>query len=129
MSVRHYTVFVQLFSLLFFSFCIVMGCRRYSEELPVTPPSTHPLTREYIGFGVVNATFTNVLSDPGPTGVSQGYLRKGTVVRIIERRQIINQGNAELWILAEANYQSSYGTQSFSASAGSRGWLQAETME
>ena len=91
------------------------GCHRSSEDSPVIPPTTHPLAREYIGFGVVNVSFTHLLSESGPGGLSQAYLRRGTVVRVIERVQIINRGNSEIWVLAESNYQ---GTGPYAS-----GWL------
>jgi len=93
------------------------GCRRSAEEIPVAPPATHPLTREYIGFAVVNASFTHLLNEPG--GVSQAYIRRGTVVRILERR--IDRKSSESWILAEGNYQGSGPV--------SRGWLQETTVD
>ncbi|MCL2232216.1 MAG: hypothetical protein FWB99_03975 [Treponema sp.] len=95
------------------------GCNRSSQELPVTPPPTHPLARQHIGYGVVNVSFTHLLSEPGPAGVSHGHLRRGTVLRIIERRQIVLQGNSQSWVLAEENYEPSP----------SRGWLQEATVE
>ena len=92
------------------------GCRRSSEELPVMPSATNPLTREYIGYGVVNVSFTHLLSESGPSGVSQGYLRRGTVVRIIERVKLSSRGNSVSWVLAESNYRS--------PGAVSSGWLE-----
>ena len=92
------------------------GCRRSAEEQPVMPPTTNPLTREYIGYGVVNVSFTHLLSESGSGGVSQGYLRRGTVVRIIERVKLSNRGNSTSWVLAESNYQ---GTGTVS-----NGWLE-----
>jgi hypothetical protein len=95
-----------------FSFYILLllifvfpGCRRSSEELPVVPPVTHPLSRDSIGYGVVSASFTHLLNEPGPVGVSQGYLRRGTVVRVIERRHLVIRGNSESWVFVEGNYQ------------------------
>jgi len=85
------------------------------------PPATHPLARQLIGYGVVNVSFTHLLSEPGPGGVSHGHLRRGTVVRIIERRQIITQGNSVSWVLAEGNYQPPV--------VPPRGWLQEATVE
>ena len=96
------------------------SCSRSAEEQPVMPPATHPLARDYIGYGVVNVSFTNLLSESGPNGVSQGYIRKGTIVRIIERAQIKNKGKIESWILGESNYQSSGDV--------SRGWLQESAL-
>ena len=84
---------------------LLSGCRRSSEEQPVTPPATNPLTREYIGYGVVNVSFTHLRSESSQGGVSQGYLRRGTVVRIIERVKLSSRGNSASWVLAESNYQ------------------------
>jgi hypothetical protein len=123
MSVKYFSWRVQLCPLLFFLICpaLFFGCNRSRDELPVMPPVTHPLTRDYIGFGVVNISFAHVLSEPGPTGVSQGHLRRGTVVRIIERRQMINRNSSELWVLAEGNYE---GPGSIS-----RGWLEEAVLD
>ena len=103
---------IPVFFLLFLT-----GCRRGNEESPVTPPVTHPLSRECIGFGVVNVSFTHLLSEPG--GVSRGYIRRGTVVRILERR--INRENLESWVLAEENTPET--------AAVSQGWLQETTLD
>ena len=83
---------------------ISAGCSRSTDESPIAPPLTFPLARDYIGFGVVNVSFTHLLTEPGPAGVSLGYLRRGSVVRIIERRQLINRD--ESWVRAEGNYSS-----------------------
>jgi len=99
---------------------VFTNCHRRADELPITPPATNPLAREYIGYGVVIVSFTHILSESGPSGVSQGYLRRGTVVRIIERRNVINRGRNEFWVLAEANYQTGDALQ---------GWLQASAIE
>jgi hypothetical protein len=97
-------IFISLFS----------GCRRQAEELPVMPAATHPLVREYVGYGVVNVSFTHLLTEPDPAGTSKGYLRLGTVVRVIERRQIIKKESQESWVLAEGN--------------SIQGWLQETTV-
>ena len=118
MRVRYFAVYYQLLFPLVFSgiFMIALAsCRRGSEELPVLPPATHPLSREYIGFGVVNVSFTHLLDEGGAAGVSLGYLRRGTVVRIIERRHIVSRGSEETWVFVEGNYQGSGSV--------SNGWL------
>jgi len=99
---------------------LAFSCRRSSEEQPVMPPATHPLAREYIGYGVVNVSFTNLLSENSPNAISQGYIRRGTIVRIIERAQVNNKGKIESWILGESNYQA--------ADTVSRGWLQESAL-
>ena len=102
--------------LFFFALVFMGGCdRRSSVELPLKPSVTHPLTREFIGFGVVNVSFIHLLNEPGPGGVSQGYLRRGTVVRILERRSISRAANFEMWVFAEGNYET--------PGRISRGWL------
>ena len=113
---------VLLFSLIAFSF-VFPGCRRPAEEVSVLPPVTNPLTREYIGYGVVNVSFAQLLSDPGTGAASRGYLRRGTVVRIIERRPVVNRNTTESWVLVEGNYQDAQG-----AAGPARGWLQETTL-
>ena len=122
MRVGFFFRYSQVFTfLLVLIISLFTGCRRSSQDIPVMPPATHPLIRQHIGYGVVNVSFTHLLSEPGSGGVSQGHLRRGTVVRVIERRQIIIQGNPESWVLAEGNYQPS--------TAPSQGWLQEATVE
>ncbi|MCL2382051.1 MAG: hypothetical protein FWC64_10780 [Treponema sp.] len=97
------------------------GCHRFSPNLPVTPPATHPLVRQHIGYGVVNVSFAHLLSEPHPGGESQGHLRRGTVLRVIERRHIINPGSSESWVLAEENFRP--------PEVPSRGWLPETVVE
>jgi hypothetical protein len=122
MRVKHFVRIIQHYLLLFLLLVSVFffGCNRSPSELPVLPPATHPLTREFIGFGVVIISFTHILSEPGSTGASQGYLRRGTVVRVIERRQINNLGRSELWVLVEGNYKT--------PGSVSCGWLDEATL-
>ena len=96
------------------------GCSRSAEELPLVPPATHPLSREFIGYGVVSASFTHLLNEPGPAGVSLGYLRRGTVVRIIERRPFTARGSTVSWVYAEGNYEEGNA---------SGGWLEENNLE
>ena len=79
----------------------LLFCSRGSEEKEVIPPPTNPLIREFIGYGVVNASFVHVMSEPGQDGVSLGYLRKGSLVRIIERRTLSNRRNRSIWVLVD----------------------------
>ena len=130
MRIKFSRLYGQAFNILIISFLFYSGCNRTNEEIPVAPPVTHPLLREYIGFGVVNVSFTHLLDDPNPRGNSQGYLRRGTLVRIIERKSIINRGVAVSWVLAEGNYQNS-GVNSASGGIdnGLRGWLEEQYLD
>jgi hypothetical protein len=68
-----------------------------------------PLSREEIGYGVVNVSYTHAADEPGGRGVSLGYLRRGSVVRILERRipgraaggTSGGPSAAESWVLVE----------------------------
>ncbi len=120
MRLRYFNVKLQLFCLLLFVIAFTFSCSRSSEEQPVMPPATHPLAREYIGYGVVNVSFANLLSENGPKAVSQGYIRRGTVLRIIERARTNNNGKIESWVLGESNYNAS--------GAVSSGWLQESAL-
>ena len=75
----------------------------------------------------MNVSFTHLLGEPGPGGVSGGYLRRGTVVRIIERRSIINQNSLESWVLVEGNYPEV--VDSREAGSAVQGWIQERMVE
>ena len=119
-----YIQVLLLFPLLL-SGLVFFSCNRSAEDRIVMPPATHPLARDYIGYGVVNISFSHLLKEPDPAGVSQGYLRRGNVVRIIERRQVIIRGITESWVLVEGNYQTDTAGQGTPV----QGWLQESTLE
>jgi len=77
------------------------ACSLKKEEKPVSPPLTFPLSQSYIGYGVVNVSYTRVNASIEESGSSVGYLRQGDVVRIIERRLVKNEGKTEAWVLVE----------------------------
>jgi hypothetical protein len=77
------------------------ACNLKKEETVVSPPLTFPLSQSYIGFGVVNVSYTRVSASIEESGSSAGYLRQADVVRIIERRQVKNEGKTEAWVLVE----------------------------
>jgi hypothetical protein len=91
--------------LVFFLLVLLFSCGKSSEEAPLVPPPTHPLVRNFIGYGVVNTSFTHIMDKPGREGISQGYLRKGSLVKIIERRSVSNRGNTEFWIFIDGANQ------------------------
>jgi len=101
-----------LFFLLFLS-----ACSGKKEETPVIPPLTSPLSQSFVGYGVVNVSYTRVAAAPEEDGLykppegkiieeapvppaytSGSYLRQGSVVRILQRRQVKNQDKLESWV-------------------------------
>jgi hypothetical protein len=88
---------------LVFALLIAASCNGKKEEIPVVPPLTSPLSQSFIGFGVVNVSYTRVTVQPeeeNSEGISSGgYLRRGSVVPIFERRVVNNQGKSESWVL------------------------------
>ena len=84
--------------ILFLFVLILCSCGRRQDENFVMPPVTSPLSRNYIGYGVVNTSFTHVLAEPMEGSELLGNLRRGTSVRIIERRVIVNAGRAQTWL-------------------------------
>jgi hypothetical protein len=109
-GVRHCASQVLIFIFLI-SLC---SCGGKKEEAPVIPPATSPLSRNIIGYGVINVSYTHVTAAPEDGGISLGYLRRGSIVEVIERRRIMLQNHSESWVLAE-------GAQ--------RGWLREEVMD
>jgi hypothetical protein len=110
MKIRPYLYGNQFFLLLLTLISTFMSCTRASEENPVIPPTTNPLSSHVVGYGVINVSYTHVVDQPSANAVSLGYLRQGSVVRIIERRSLTDAlGISELWVFVDGNY---------------RGWLQ-----
>ena len=83
------------------STAVCLSCLPGKDETPVLPPLTSPLSRPHIGFGVINVSYTRVNAEPAEDSGSSGYLRRGSVVLIRERRQIISGGRTESWLLVE----------------------------
>jgi hypothetical protein len=53
---------------------------------------------------VINVSYTHVVNEPGSQGLSLGYLRRGSVVRVLERRVNGRPGGAavpETWVQVE----------------------------
>jgi hypothetical protein len=102
-------VYVVILILFLFASCI-----EKKEVKPVSPPLTFPLSQMHIGYGVVNVSYTRVTSSTEETSSSPGYLRLGSVVRIIERRLVRQEGKTETWVLIEGN---------------TRGWLRESLVD
>jgi hypothetical protein len=95
-------------------FFLPLSCDR-SEAVRLDPPSLPPLSREEIGYGVINASYTHLVDKPDSRGLSLGYLRRGSVVRVLERRAGNPPAGQELpesWVLVESRQDPD-----------SRGWL------
>jgi len=113
-----------LFTLLcFFSFvlCSLLfaSCDRKKEDIPSAPPVTSPLSREYIGYGVITASFTHITADPVDDSPSIGYLRRGSLVRIVKRQTIKTQNVFVKWVLTDGS----------SEDTEAAGWLKEEVMD
>ena len=97
MCCRQVPVFVLLL--------ITASCGIRKTDTPVLPPVTSPLSRSVIGYGVINVSYTQLKVEPSADGASHGYVRRGAVVRVLERR-LVHAGNAiEGWVLTEGDYQ------------------------
>jgi hypothetical protein len=108
------------FLVLFLLGLCAVSCQGNKEEIAVIPPPTPPLSRAVIGFGVINVSYTYITAEPADGGVSPGYLRRGSLVRVIERRTVKNNANvnangagaaagavsgAESWVLVDGAYR------------------------
>jgi len=100
--------------LLLLAIFTLSACKGKNEEAPVIPPITSPLSRDFIGFGVVTASFTHLTFDPVEDSPTKGYLRRGSLVRILKRQQVKTANGFSSWVLAEGSQQ---------------GWLREEVLE
>jgi len=82
------------------------ACNTRRDEKPVIPPLSSPLSQQYVGFGVINVSYTRLMRLPeedNERNTSSGHLRRGAVVSIHERRIIRNNNLMETWLLVEEN--------------------------
>jgi hypothetical protein len=101
--------------LLFLTVFVILGaCNRVQDEAPLIPPSTLPLSRTSIGYAIVTVSYTLVLNEPAPGSVSLGYLRRGSVAEVLERRQTAGNRANESWIRINGAY---------------RGWIREEGVQ
>jgi hypothetical protein len=100
--------------LLFFFIIALYSCLLKKEESPVIPPETSPLSQNYIGYGVITNSFTHISADPSEDSPSQGYLRRGSLVRIVRRQSVKTANGFVSWVLIE---DSQYG------------WLKEEVLD
>jgi len=99
--------------LVLFAFSLLCACGAKKEEIPVIPPVTSPLSRDYIGFGVITSSFTHITAEPAQNNQSIGYLRRGSLVRIISRRAVKTEDGFVSWVFTDGNPQ---------------GWLREDVM-
>jgi hypothetical protein len=100
--------------LVLFTLFSLASCTARKEESPIIPPATPPLSRHYIGYGVVNVSYTHITAEPARGSVSLAYLRRGSVAGILERRLVMQAGKSETWVLLEG---------------GAQGWLMEERLD
>jgi hypothetical protein len=120
MRITKKRIFGQLFLLISLCFLTLYSCSARREEISVIPPVTSPLSRDYIGFGVITSSFTHVTADPSEGSSSIGYLRRGSLVRIVRRQTIRTQNGFVSWVLTDGGV---HGT------AVTAGWLREEVMD
>jgi hypothetical protein len=83
---------------------IIPGCTPKTEGALAPPPPSPVLSRLFIGYGVVNASYTTVSADPGAETGSLGYLRRGSIVQIQERRYLRAGNGSVSWVLVQGAY-------------------------
>jgi hypothetical protein len=79
----------------------ICACNAKAVEEPVIPPVTSPLSRDYIGYGVITASFTHYKEEPSEAGATLGYLRRGSLVKIIKRQWVKSGDVPQTWVLTE----------------------------
>ena len=90
------------------------SCAKNALDKDIVPPITAPLYRKVIGYGVVSTNYTHVLDKIGDEGKSLGFLRKGSIVEVLERRPIVHEDKTENWVLAGGSF---------------RGWLREDELK
>jgi len=115
LSVKHNISQVLIFGIVMLAACAaVCSCSAQKEEAPIIPPVTSPFSRDYIGYGVITASYTHVTEEPEEGSVSMGYLRRGSLVRLKQRRTVKTGNSSVSWVLIEEP---------------ASGWLKEEVMD
>ena len=91
---------LSFFLILFLPCLVLCGCS-VKNESPVIPPVTSPLSRDYIGYGVITDSFTHITRDPDENSASLGYLRRGSLVKIIRRQTVRSGESFHSWVLID----------------------------
>jgi len=100
--------------LVLFGLITLCACGAKKEEIPVIPPLTSPLSRDYICFGVVTSSFTHLTDEPSQNSRDIGYLRRGSLVKIVRRRTIKTDSGFTSWVFTDGAQQ---------------GWLREDVMD
>ena len=95
-QVKGLCIFGKIFFLLLIFLC---GCIRSKTNIELYPPQNEPLTGSVLGYGVVIAQFVHIRAEPGDGGDLTGYLRKGALVKVLERRNINDNDSLASWLL------------------------------
>ena len=87
-------------------FLVASACTPRTGSEAVVPPETPLFESNVIGYGVVNQSFANILDKPDAAADVLGFIRKGGVVKIIERRAAVKSGEAaEIWVYVTAEVE------------------------
>ena len=105
-----------------FLLLFIFSCTSKNEEISVIPPVTSPLSGGYIGFGVITASFTHISQDPSENSSSLGYLRRGSLVKVLRRQTLNVSGSFVSWVLIDAR-------QEGAEQDVLQGWLKEEVMD
>lgn len=97
------SIFFCAFAL--FTAVFLSSCKRGPVDAEIVIPITRPLSRTVIGYGVVTANYTRILDSRGSEGKSIGFLRKGSIVEILERRPVVKDSRAEIWVFTSGVYR------------------------
>jgi len=100
-SINNKKTFFNKFVLALLCVFFMCACINKNDESPVIPPVTSPLSGDYIGFGVITASFTHVTAEPSTDSPSVGYLRRGSLVKILKRQTVRTGGNFTSWVMTE----------------------------
>ena len=95
-------------------FCLLFCACNGKQDENIIPPLTSPLSGNSIGFGVIKTSFTHVIAEPKENSASLGYLRRGALVRVVERRIVNDSGGSQSWVMVDTEQ---------------KGWLREEVMD
>ena len=83
---------------------LIFGLWSCGRKAEINPPVELLLSRGILGYGVVTASYTRVFNEPSVDGVSLGYVREKTILKVLERRLVKTGDKLEYWVFTEGDY-------------------------
>jgi hypothetical protein len=107
---------------------VLASCKKPEEDLTIIVGATPILSKTSIAYGLVENSFAHILDEPSPQGASRALLRKGDIVRVVERRLVSTTQPVQSGGGSSGSAASARGAQSTAGTPVGKIWMRIETL-